>query len=163
MRQSTPKQAGRAFRLKRWFQAPREAVFNAWTNPEILRQWWCPEGWEMMEIKVDLRVDGSFRIGMSRLAGGVPVYVRGIFQEVRRPERLVYTWQWENAFDHMPETRVIVEFRELGPATELLLTHENLPEIPICLQHRSGWLAALDRIERIFVVCSPTELDQLAV
>jgi activator of Hsp90 ATPase-like protein len=61
----------------------------------------------------------------------------------------VYTWQWENAFEEMPETRVFVELRALGPATELLLTHEGLPEVPICLQHRSGWLAALDRIERI--------------
>jgi len=162
MRQST-KQQGRAFRLKRWFEAPREAVFNAWTKEEVLRQWWCPEGWEMVEIKMDLRVNGSFRIGMCRLTGGIPVYVRGVFQEVRSPERLVYTWQWENAFEQMPETRVIVEFRELGPATELLLTHENLPEIPICLQHRSGWLAVLDRIEGILAALSPTELDRFTV
>jgi uncharacterized protein YndB with AHSA1/START domain len=117
----------------------------------------------MMEIKMDLRVNGSFRIGMSRLTGGSPVYVHGIFQEVRPPERLVYTWRWESAFEQMPETQVIVEFRQLGPATELLLTHQNLPEIPICLQHRSGWAAALDRIERTFSVPTPTELDQLTV
>ena len=113
----------------------------------------------MMEIHMDLRVNGSFRIGMSRLTGGVPVYVRGIFREVRPPDRLVYTWQWENAFEEMPETQVIVEFRELGSATELLLTHENLPEIPICLLHRNGWAAALDRIERVFFVYSVTEED----
>jgi uncharacterized protein YndB with AHSA1/START domain len=89
--------------------------------------------------------------------------VRGIFQEVRPPERLVYTWQWENAFEDMPETQVTVEFNDLGAATELLLTHENLPEIPICLQHRSGWAVALDRIERIFSVRTPTALDQLTV
>jgi len=163
MWQSIPKQRGRAFRLKRSFQAAREAVFDAWTNEEVLRRWWCPEGWEMTDIKMDLRVNGSFRIGMCRVTGGVPVYVSGIFQEVRPPERLVYTWQWENAFERMPETRIIVEFRELGPATELLLTHENLPEIPICLQHRSGWLAAFDRIEPIFAARSPTEFDQLTV
>ena len=105
----------------------------------------------MIETKIDLRVNGSFRIGMCRLTGGIPVYACGVFEEVRPPERLVYTWQWENAFEHMPETRGIVEFRELGPATELLLTHDNLPEIPVCLQHRTGWLGALDRIERIFL------------
>jgi len=104
----------------------------------------------MLEIKMDLRVNGSFRIGMSRPTGGLPVYVCGIFQEVRPPDRLVFTWKWENAFEQMPETQVIVEFREIGSATELVLTHENLPEIPICLLHRNGWAAALDRIERVF-------------
>jgi len=112
---------------------------------------------------MDLRVNGSFRIGMCRLTGGMPVYVRGVFQEVRPPARLVYTWHWENAFEQMPETRVIVEFKELGFATELLLTHENLPEIPNCLQHRSGWLAALDRFERTFAAHRPRDLDQLPV
>jgi uncharacterized protein YndB with AHSA1/START domain len=113
----------------------------------------------MMEVQMDLRVNGSFRIGMCPLTGEVPVYVRGIFREVRPPDRLVYTWKWENAFEQMPETQVIVEFRELGSATELLLTHENLPEIPICLLHRNGWAAALDRIERVFFVYSVTEED----
>jgi|SRR5207247_5057325 len=56
-------------------------------------------------------------------------------------------WQWENAFDGMPQTHVTVQFTDLGAATELLLTHENLPEIPVCLEHRSGWLAAWTRLE----------------
>jgi uncharacterized protein YndB with AHSA1/START domain len=150
MRQFIPKRQGRAFRLRRLFQAPKKVVFDAWTNTEVLRQWWCPEGWEMTDIHMDLRVNGTFRIGMSRVTGGVPVYVRGTFREVRPPDRLVYTWKWENAFEQMPETQVIVEFREIGSATELVLTHEDLPEIPICLLHRNGWAAALDRIERVF-------------
>jgi len=150
MRQPVTEQVGRAFRLRRRFEAPREEVFRAWTKAEVLKQWWCPEGWVPAEIEIDLRTGGGFRIGMRRLDGGPAVYVRGCFQEVRAPERLAYTWQWENAFEGMAETQVIVEFKDLGPATELLLTHENLPEIPICLQHREGWLAALDRIARVF-------------
>jgi len=148
MGQST-QQSGRAFRLRRRFEAPREEVFGAWTKAEALKRWWCPDGWTPAEIEIDLRAGGAFRIGMRRLSGGPAVYVRGWFQEVRAPERLTYTWQWENAFEEMGETRVIVEFREVGSGTELLLTHERLPEIPICLQHRSGWLIALDRIEHL--------------
>jgi uncharacterized protein YndB with AHSA1/START domain len=149
MQQST-KNAGLTFRLKKRFEAPREKVFGAWTKPEALKQWWCPEGWIPAEIEVDLRVGGAFRIGMRRLSGGMPVYVRGTFQEVLPPERLAYTWQWENAFEEMPQTRVIVQFTELGTATELQLIHENLPEIPVCLHHRIGWIAAFERLERIF-------------
>jgi uncharacterized protein YndB with AHSA1/START domain len=149
MQQST-KNAGLTFRLKKRFEAPREKVFSAWTKPEALKQWWCPEGWIPAEIEVDLRVGGAFRIGMRRLSGGMPVYVRGTFQEVHPPERLAYTWQWENAFEDMPQTRVIVQFTELGTATELQLIHENLPEIPVCLHYRTGWIAAFERLERIF-------------
>jgi uncharacterized protein YndB with AHSA1/START domain len=155
--QRSVKRTGFAFRLKRRFEAPREKVFDAWTKPEALKQWWCPEGWIPAEIEVDLRVGGAFRIGMRRASGGTPVYVRGIFQEVHRPERLAYTWQWENAFEDMPQTRVTVQFTEAATATELLLTHENLPEIPICLQHRSGWIAACDRITHILNVVPRTD------
>src|SRR5436190_4926770 len=145
MARSTVGRTGIAFRIKRRFNAPREKVFNVWTQPEALRQWWCPEGWTPAEIEVDLRVGGAFRIGMRRLRGAIPVYVRGDFLEVQPPEKLVYTWQWENAFEDMPETRVTVHFSDRGNATELLLVHERLPEIQICLQHRQGWLEAWNR------------------
>ena len=85
---------------------------------------------------------------MRRVGGGVPVFVNGVFLEVSLPEKLVYTWRWENAFPGMPETRVTVEFLEREGGTEVVLIHENLPEIPICLRHREGWLVAWDRIEQ---------------
>lgn len=88
---------------------------------------------------------------MQRLNGGPVVAVYGCFQEVRAPEKLVYTWRWENAFDDMPMTRVTVQFIEDGAATEVVLVHEDLPEIAVCLKHRSGWIAAWDRIERNLV------------
>ena len=149
MAQSTTKQSGRAFRLTRRFAASREKVFDAWTNPEVLKQWWCPEGWVLTEVQIELRIGGAFRIGMRRWSGGSPVYVNGCFHEVSVPERLAYTWRWENAFEGMPETCVTVEFKDAGGATELSLIHAELPEIPICLQHRRGWLAALERIDSI--------------
>ena len=97
-----------------------------------------------------MRAGGAYRIGMCRRSGGAVVYVSGSFLEIRRPERLVYSWKWENAFEQMPETRVTVEFAPAGVGTILVLSHEYLPEIPVCLQHRSGWLAALDRLNLIF-------------
>ncbi len=146
MAYAVERQSGIAFRLKRRFEAPRSKVFEAWTKPEVLKQWWCPEGWKPGSIDLDLRVGGAFEIKMYRASGGVPVVVRGVFEEVRVPERLSYTWQWENAFEEMPETRVTVEFVEIAGATELILMHEYLPEISVCLQHRAGWIAALDRM-----------------
>ena len=102
--------------------------------------------WIPAEIDVDLRVRGAFRIGMRRLSGGTPVYVRPLSRSPSA-NKLTYTWRWENAFEDMPQTRVTVQFTNSGRATELLFIHENLPEIPICLQHRSGWIAAWDRLD----------------
>lgn len=137
---------GITLRLRREIRAARETVFRAWTDPEALKGWWCPDGWVPDVVEVDLRVGGSFSIGMRKCAGGPPVFVHGEFIEVHPPERLVYTWRWENAFEGMPTTRVVVQFLENGGVTEVLLAHENLPEIPICLLHRAGWMDALARM-----------------
>jgi uncharacterized protein YndB with AHSA1/START domain len=146
----TPAQrSGISIRLRHRFSAPREKVFRAWTVAEVLKQWWCPEGWVPTDIQLDLRVGGTYRIGMRRAAGGVPVFVHGCFVEVCSPEKLVYTWKWENAFAEMPETRVTVHFLESNGTTEVILIHENLPEIRTCLRHWNGWISARDRIQRL--------------
>ncbi len=139
---------GITIQLRRRFPVRREKVFDAWTDANVLRRWWCPQGWVPAEIEVDARPGGEYLIGMRWPGLGRPIYVYGQFLEVRRPERLVYTWQWENAFEQMPQTRVTVQFIETGATTEIVLTHEELPEIAVCLRHRTGWLAAWERMER---------------
>ena len=138
-----------SIRLRRWFAASREHVFRAWTNPEALKRWWCPIGWAPGEIQIDLRVAGTYRIEMRNIASGARVSVYGRFLEVCVPDRLVYTWQWENAFQEMPQTRVTVQFVESSAGTEVVLIHEDLPEVSVCLRHRAGWIAAWNRIERV--------------
>src|SRR5438874_446116 len=135
MRYATAEQAGIAFRLRRRFEKPRQAVFRAWTSPEVIRRWWCPPGWVPDDIEIDLRAGGAYCIGMHREHGGPTVRVHGFFIEVNSPEKLSYTWRWENAFEQMPETRVTVEFVESDAGTEILLTHEHLPEVGVCLRH----------------------------
>ena len=140
--------AGIAINLRRRFPVPREKVFRAWTDADVLKRWWCPQGWVPAEIEIDARAGGAYRIGMRGPEPSPPIYVYGRFLEIQPPERLVYTWQWENAFERMSQTRVTVQFIENGAATDVVLTHENLPEIPVCLRHRTGWIAAWERIER---------------
>src|SRR6185503_11395386 len=96
-----PKHEGIAIRLRHTFHASRERVFRAWTDPEVLKRWWCPEGFTPDTIEVDLRVGGAYRFGMRSVAGGPLMVVYGSFLEVVAPERLEYTWQWENAFAGM--------------------------------------------------------------
>src|SRR5690242_1409336 len=112
------------FELQRRFRASPERVFRAWTRPAALREWWCPAGWTAGEIEVDLRVGGTYRIAMTRNAGGPPVAVAGQFLEVDPPERLVYTWCWEGAFTEMPATLVSLDLSGSAEDTLLTLRHD---------------------------------------
>jgi uncharacterized protein YndB with AHSA1/START domain len=87
---------------------------------------------------------------MRKSSTGVHVAVHGRFVDVLVPARLVYTWQWENAFDGLSETIVTVEFVVSGAGTEIVLQHENVPEATTCLRHREGWIAALERLETVW-------------
>ena len=136
--------------LQRRFRASPERIFRAWTQPVALREWWCPAGWLAGEIDIDLRVGGAYRIAMVRAGtSGHGVSVGGQFLEVSPPVRLVYTWRWEGAFAEMPETLVTLELH--GSETETLLTlrHDNFTDPDMRQQHRSGWMAACDRLDRL--------------
>jgi uncharacterized protein YndB with AHSA1/START domain len=135
------------FELQRTFRASPERVFRAWTQPAALREWWCPSGWVAGEIAIDLQIGGTYSIAMSR--ADVRVSVSGAFLEVRPPERLVYTWRWEGAFAEMPETLVTLELQGSDIETRLTLHHDKFADAGIRQQHRSGWMAACDRLDRV--------------
>ena len=137
------------FELQRRFRASPERVFRAWTQPVALREWWCPAGWMAGEIEVDLRIGGTYRIAMTRTAGGAPVAVSGQFLEIEPPARLVYTWCWEGAFMEMPPTLVSLELEGSAEETLLTLRHENFADVALSRQHRSGWISACDRLDRL--------------
>ncbi len=132
--------------LKRRFAAPREKVFRAWTDPEALKQWWGPPGYESPNAKVDLRAGGRYRLAMRKLPDGEVFYLSGTYREVQPPVRLVFTWAWESPEMDMGETLVTVEFLDRGEETEVVLTHELFPNAEICEQHNQGWNGCLDRL-----------------
>lgn len=142
--------------LQRRFRASPDRVFRAWTQPVALREWWCPAGWVAGEIDIDLRVGGRYRIAMVRADNpALGVSVGGRFLEVRAPDRLVYTWRWEGAFADMPETLVTLELHGSADETLLTLRHDKFTDANLRQQHRSGWLAACDRLERVMHPAAP--------
>lgn len=75
--------------ITRRFDAPRELVFQAWTDPRHIRQWWGPQGFSSDDCEIDLRPGGTFRLQMLG-PDGVLYPCEGRFREVVPPERLVY-------------------------------------------------------------------------
>ena len=132
--------------VSRVFAATKERVFRAWTSPEELKKWWRPgEGWTTPVAEVDLRVGGKFSLGAKPPVGDLHL-VRGEFQEVIPPDKLVYTWQVEGSG---PERSIVtVEFRADGERTRVRIIHEMLTEKSAATS-RIGWDGVLSSLQRV--------------
>ena len=142
-------------RLSRHIDASREEVFDAWTHPDVLRQWWAAfPTWECTLAEVDLRPGGRYRLAMHDPESGNTHTVMGEYKEIERPERLVYTWAWESNEDAMKgseDTLVTVEFNEDDGGTEIVLTHSGFATPELRDQHTHGWIGCLDNLQsRVF-------------
>ena len=153
MTQHTPA-ATFSLTINRTINAPREKVFEAWTDPEQLRRWWgVAEGWTAVIAEVDLRVGGTYRLGMLEPGKDHPYVAAGVYREILPPEKLVFTFAWERTPHDTPdwvpsETLVSIEFLDRGDSTELVLTHDQFPDENMKNEHNEGWngvLASLDR------------------
>lgn len=140
--------ADSSLRLSRVIKADRDSVFRAWTEAGQLKQWACPEGASISDVAVDLRIGGRYRIRMKGAEGAVHTAV-GEYRAIQPPERLVYTWDWEEEDHAVGETLVTVEFNEMGGSTEVVLTHELFPNGEAKKAHEEGWSSCLDRLERL--------------
>jgi len=131
--------------MRRTFAAPRERVFRAWTDPVEIRQWFGPGAVGVPEAEVNLRVGGRYRIVLRR-PGEEPFSVHGVFQEISIPEKVVYTWQWDAPHLEPAETRVTVEFHDLGEETEIVLTHERFSSAEWRDRHSNGWTGSFEKL-----------------
>jgi uncharacterized protein YndB with AHSA1/START domain len=144
-----------ALQIKRNFNAPREKVYKAWTRPEELSQWFGSSEHKKATIeKLDVKEGGKYRITVKDL--NQTHHLSGEYLEVRPDEKLVYTWVVENEWAPSELSRVTVEFIDRGNSTELILTHERLPNEEQGKRHAEGWKSCLDRLE-IFVAKASKE------
>ncbi len=128
-------------RVTKLLPANPEQVFDAWTDPESLSQWFLPGPVRVGPIELDLWVGGRYRIVVT---GESAHEMSGEYLEIVRPKRLVFTWFSAGAGG--AETLVTIEFEARGSRTKLILTHEQLPDRQAAAQHESGWSNILDAL-----------------
>ena len=137
-------------RISRIFDAPRERVFDAWTRQDYFVQWMCPPGVEITLCEIDVRPGGAWRIA-GRHSGDKVFASSGKYLEVKRPERLVFTWAHYADGDYAKprghETTVRIELRAVGNKTELTLLHGPFLDTPSFENHRGGWEGSFDKLE----------------
>jgi uncharacterized protein YndB with AHSA1/START domain len=124
--------------ITRHFDAPREQVFRAWTDPKALIQWWGPSGFTNPVCKLDVRVGGAIYIVM-RSPEGLEHPMGGVFHEIVEPERLVFTLIPHDK-DGQPllEALTIATFAQEGQKTELTLEASAIGLAPPAIQMLAG-------------------------
>ena len=133
-------------RIERTFQAPAEAVFDAWTSEEVIRRWWRTElDWETAEAEVDLRVGGVVRVVMRDPDKDVDYGGGGHYTEVERPTRLAFTWIWDG---DTRRTMIELDFEETDGTTTVRFTHSGLWDEEAVRSHEDGWGKLFDKLER---------------
>ena len=108
----------REIAMTRLFDATRTLVFEALTKPELVKQWLLgPPGWSMPVCEIDLRVGGAYR-HVWRHANGKEMGMGGIYREIVRPERLVCTELFDQAW-YPGESLVTTTLAEKGGRTTM--------------------------------------------
>ena len=127
--------------VRRTIRATAEKLFAAWTEPAQLKKWWGPRPVTCLDAEVDLRIGGSYRIA-NQMPDGTVLWIVGEFEMVDRPHKLVYSWR---AGPGSPDSeRVTVQFQPQGDATEVIVTHERIPNATMRNLHQAGWDGCLD-------------------
>ena len=133
--------------LTRTFDAPRDLVWKAWTEPERMVRWFGPRGFTSTVLKADFRPGGAYRFHM-RSPEGTDHWQQGIYHEIVKPERLVSTFAWADAEGKptRPETLLTVSLAQHGGKTKLTLHQAVFESVTARALHGEGWSSSLDRL-----------------
>src|SRR5215470_3880437 len=138
--------------VTRSFHASPEQAFEAWVNPDLLRQWLAPK------VEADARVGGHFRLEVAKPEG--THLVTGVYRELVPSEHILMTWVYEGPIgsaDKM-EALLTVDFHKRGPNTEIELHHDRLtnPAYRETIQ-RGAWTRALEELAKVLPSASKEE------
>jgi uncharacterized protein YndB with AHSA1/START domain len=132
--------------IRRVIKARRSRVFESWTTPELMQQWFAPGGMRVANASADLRVGGEYRVELRGLDDAEYV-ATGVYRKIIPNELLSFTW--DNGCDPGKETLVTITFRDFEHGTELILTHEHFSSADAAARHERGWTGCLDKLEEL--------------
>jgi uncharacterized protein YndB with AHSA1/START domain len=135
--------SGNRLQITRIFDAPREAVFRSWTQPETLQQWSGCKDATRCEVEMDFRVGGSFTQTMQIAGHDKPFTVHGSYEEIVVPEKIRYRLDMG-----MAVVQVLIELFPEGKGTKLVLTQDGLP-IEICKFVSQGSDESFDKLDTL--------------
>jgi len=137
---------GTALRICRRFKASPEQLFEAWTNADILNEWFFPKAaWQCFMMN-DLRLNGVFHCEMTNEDGLIHTF-EGHYRQIEAPTVLAFSW----TSLIIDQSMVRLQFVSQGDITELILTHDGLGDSETTQLHVIGWTGCLDQLERYLI------------
>ncbi len=143
--------------ITRVFDAPRELVFQCWSDPVHIARWWGPKGFTAPVIKIDFRVGGSFHFCM-RSPDGKDYWNKGAYNDIVTPEKIISTMHFSDEQgnfvhpskyglnDYPAEIHDTVTFAPEGSGKTRLTLHRDTPiSISKRYMEDQGWSQSLDR------------------
>ena len=140
----------REITLTRLFDAPRDLVWQAWTEPEHMAQWFGPRGFTIPLCELDVRVGGALRMIM-RAPDGADYPMQGVFREIVKPERLVFTnIPVDKDGKHLVDGLTTVTFEQQGDKTKLTLHTRGVGLVDYAARMlagmEAGWSESLHKL-----------------
>jgi uncharacterized protein YndB with AHSA1/START domain len=149
---TTGDKTGPAFELEleRLIKAPRERVFEAWTKPEQMVQWFAPKPFQLVISEMDFRPGGRFVMAM-RGPNGEEFPFSGTYREIVPPERLL--WNSEFADGPADQISTVVTFHSEGNRTRVHV-RQTFHVMTPTIQHatrgaQQGWTMTLDQLQAL--------------
>jgi uncharacterized protein YndB with AHSA1/START domain len=139
-------------RLVRTFDASPERLFDAWTDQDQFAVWFGPAGVTTVFCELDARVGGAWRL-LGRNTERT-FAVSGKYLEVKRPERLAFTFGWHDKGDHAlsrdPETTVTLDFKSVaGGKTQMTMVQGRFPDQTGAANHNRGWDGSFTKLDAL--------------
>ncbi len=123
-------------------------TFEALVDPDELRQWWGPHGFTIPRLDLDPSVGGRYRFAMQPPEGDL-FHLEGSFLEVAPPDRLSFTFRWEEPDPDDVETVVTVSLVDLGNSTRLTVQQGAFVTEARRELHEGGWSESLRKLENL--------------
>ncbi len=149
MTEASPRvSAEHRFELLRHFDATPSQLYRYFTDPKHLSRWFGPKGVRCLNVCVDLRVGGAYRLEMHN-SDGTSITLVGRYLELEESSMIRMTWRWqrEGETEEGEDTVVTIRFSEAKEGALLTLTHENFSQPDERDRHESGWTSSLDCLE----------------
>ena len=132
------------------FPVPVSRLYQAWIQPEELKQWWHPMGNHLQHAYTKPEAGGRIEYAFTNDEGKHPFTITGTYKEAEEKKRLVYTWKWQLAAAAVDDSEFLltVTFLEAGEGSQLSVTQENFTSEEALQPHREGWEKALNELHQ---------------
>ncbi|GEO11304.1 SRPBCC family protein [Segetibacter aerophilus] len=131
--------------VSKQFSVPVEKLYQAWNDPQQLKQWWKPMGKDLKDVTNDLKEGGEVRYTFEDES----LVIAGKYEEVKPNERLAYTWDWQFPNDAAKNAayKLTIEFASKGSGSEIRVTQEDAQSEENLHPNENGWEKGLSDLE----------------